>query len=201
MFGKLGGGGSMKMVAKKMLDSQMGDVLVSLVTKQERALVEQVSRIYEELGLDAPVVPEREERDDQVRDGLRIMVGSADAPDVWMDHVGEERLEEPERARDRFLDLSGEEWRSECEKIVRGYRQQGIEEWSRSAIVAHYVRDKFGVSTREFVANVVNWPEARKQATVRAFVFGQLEGLEGDLALLADLAETGDLVLDEEVTL
>lgn len=180
MLGK-GRQAMVKKAAGQVLDSEIGDTVASLVAKQEHALLEELQRTQQAVGIDEPVeVVDVDERKEQLTDAVDALT-AGDVPGVWMDHVGRHYLDDPELARERFLDLDTEEWGHECDKIVKDYRQQGIKDLVRSEVIEHYIGQRFGVDVRTFIIEVVNWPDARKQATARQLLLGNYEAVEEGL--------------------
>jgi hypothetical protein len=183
---------TLKRAAGQVLDSEIGDTIASLVAKQEQALLEELQRTQQAVGIEDPVdVPDVDERKEQLTDAVDGLMGG-DVPGVWMDHVGRHYLDDPDLARERFLDLDADEWGRQCDKIVKSYRQQGVTDLPRSEVIEHYIGSRFGVDVRTFVVEVVNWPDARKQATARQLLLGNYEAVEEGLRDIRAVAEGGD---------
>jgi hypothetical protein len=191
MLGK-GRQAMVKKAAGQVLDSEIGDTIASLVAKQEGALLEELRRTQQAVGIEEPVdVPNPERRKDQLTDAVDALM-TGDVPGLWMDHVGRHYLDDPDLARERFLDLDADEWGRQCDLIVTQYRQQGITDLARSEVIEHYIGQRFGVDVRTFVVEVVNWPEARKQATARQMLLGNYEAVEDGLRDIRNAVEGGD---------
>jgi len=165
-----------KKMTSKLIDGEAGDILTGLIAAKEISMLEAVDELHDEMGVQhIEEIPDHDDRKVQLKELVEALV-SGDIPAFWFEQVGESKLDEPERARE-FLDLTGDEWRDECDKLVKTYRKQGSNA-TRSEIVADYVNRKFGVSTEYFVSHVVNWTDTQHRNVAKQFLLGNFDGVE-----------------------
>jgi len=165
-----------KKLTNKLIDGEAGDILTGLIAAKEISMLEAVDDLHAEMGVEhIDEIPNHDDRKQQLKELVEALV-SGDIPAFWFEQIGRDKLDEPESARD-YLNLDGDEWRTECDKLVNTYRKQGSTA-SRSEIVADYVTRKFGVDTEYFVSHVVNWTETQQRNVAKQFLLGNFDGVE-----------------------
>ncbi|WP_246999413.1 hypothetical protein [Halosolutus gelatinilyticus] len=143
-----------------------------------------VDALHDEMGIDhIEEIPEKDERKEQMKALVEALI-SGDIPGFWFDHVGEERLENADNARD-YLDLEADEWRRKCDLLVKQYRKQGSD-LSRSEIVADYINRQFGVSVAWFVSHVVVWNRDMNRNVAQMFLLGNFNGVEQGIRIATE---------------
>lgn len=180
----------MKQMVEKMIHGESGDIITGLIASKEIDLLVRVKRLHDALGLEQiERIPDKEDRKEQMKGLIEALV-SDDVPNFWFEQVGREKLENADDA-EKFVDMDGDEWQSQCDKIVRSYRQQG-DERPRSAIVCDYVGRKFDVDVGFFVAHVVNWTPQQKKNVASTFLLGNFNAVGNAIDAATEELEGAD---------
>ncbi|AHG00834.1 hypothetical protein HALLA_09650 [Halostagnicola larsenii XH-48] len=178
---------AMKGMVSKLIDGEAGDLLTGLIAEKEIELIEKVVRLHDVIGLDSlEHIPEKEDRKETMKGMIQALV-SDDVPGFYFDEIVSENIDNAEQAR-RYLDLEGDEWAAEVDKIVKSYRKQG-DERPRSAIVAHYINEQFDCSVLEFVTRVVIWKPNQHQNVASTVLLGNLAAVGQGIDRAADALE------------
>jgi len=184
MMTKQAGGQMFKKFAPQMT------ALAEIVAQRERAQLELAQRLTEASDVDASIdaIPDAEDRAEQ----LEAMAEAAAHQDLQSWYFGEfapDRLDNPEQAA-AYAGLHEDEWESQKAAWADNYRAASpdAEAFSDEALAGSHVETTFGVSLKEFEANVVFWRpgEAIRDvlttnlATVEAAMEAVADDLEGD---------------------
>lgn len=146
---------ALKRVMPKLMDSDMVETTTAVLAKAEYSVVARAAVLDEQI--DAGVVdsPETvEDRQDELQ-GLMSALIQEEVSEWWLDEIAPKRYDNPERL-EPYLGIDPEEWQTKIEQKAKMYRQRGAE-GSDATLMAHHVRETFGVSIDRFEREVVEW--------------------------------------------
>ena len=193
MSSNLMGGARQKVVkqmVEKMIHGESGDIITGLIASKEIDLLRRVNRLHDALGIsEIEHIPAKEDRKEQMKGLIEALV-SGDVPAFWFEQIGRERLSNPDDA-EQYLNMSGDEWGQQCDRIVQSYRQQG-DERPRSAIMCDYVGRKFDVDVGWFVAHVVNWTPQQKRNVASTFLLGNFNAVGNAIDMATEEIENAE---------
>jgi hypothetical protein len=181
----------MKRMVREITPSELGVArgLAEILAEQERSLLAAAGTVAEaaDADVDVPQI-DTEGRQEMILELADAMTDQRLA-EWWAEEVLAEHVDDPEAAVE-YLEMDGAEWGDQVREWAQLYREGKpdlVDEMTDAEIAAFHVRNKWGVSLREFVAEIVTWTPGR---AVEDILAGQLDRAERSLyAIARDLEE------------
>lgn len=176
-----------KKVLGSLLDSGAVENLTLVIAEAEHELLTAARRLEDAQGLDvltgdpAPV----DARQAALKNLLKALVGDSFG-ETWMEEVGSELLDEPDRAA-QYLGTDGDEWDAQVARWAEFYRDAGATGDDR-ALAEHHVRETFGVDLDTFERRVV---EFDKGAEAERLFAGNFRAVVAVIDAAAEQARDG----------
>ncbi|WP_256299928.1 hypothetical protein [Haloarchaeobius salinus] len=142
-------------LARKLLDSEMGQAMLQIVAHAEHELISSVVDLQDAADLEdnqrIDVVPEPEDRQEQLRQLVEAKLDGR-FREWWVANCS--GLENAEEAASK-VDV---DWQAQKQRWADLLRQNGTE-GDTDTLAASYVRSRYGCTLDEFHETVVDWPE------------------------------------------
>ncbi len=189
MMGMMPSGAKRKM-ARKMLDSTMGQSMLQIVAHAEHELISSVVDLQSAADLAdeqrVQVVPDPEDRQAQLR---QIVEAKLDGrfPEWWV--VNCSGLDNAEEAAEK-VDV---DWHEQKERWAELLRENGTE-GETDTLAASYVRSRYDCTLDEFRTLVVDWPDGGEDERSR-----EAEQLKQAVASGLSVANQGIQTVTEEL--
>lgn len=186
----------MKSMAKKLLESEHGEVALQILTTAERALLESVREQRRAMGLDDNVdeLPSREDRAEQLRQ-LALAAIADEFPQHYVETYLRTRLDHVDDAT-QYADLDEDEWQTQKQQWADDLRDQGAT-GPDDALAGRFVEMRFGVSLDEFRELVVHWPEGREAQEMENIVASGVKTANHAINVHTQILDQADIQADE----
>ncbi|WP_435358455.1 hypothetical protein [Haloarchaeobius sp. DFWS5] len=190
MMGAMTDGMKRKM-ARKMLNSRMGDATLNIVATAEVELVSSVAELQEAAGFDdeerITAMPTVEDRKAQIQHVVEAKLNGR-FRQWWVTHCS--GLENADEAAQK---VGLDDWQAQLERWADLLRENGTE-GETDALAGAYVRSRYGCTLSEFETLVVEWPEGDENANSR-----EAEEMKGVIAAGVTKANEGIERVTEEL--
>jgi hypothetical protein len=173
--------GAKREMARRFFEGQ-AEPLLTVVAHRERALVQHVRELHEQLGIEEiETVPQPEDRVEQMQEFALAKLDGAGHEWYLEEMVGVENVDEAVEHAGRPLD----EWGETKAGWAEFYRSEGMEGTDRELAEAH-VRTHFGVSLDTFEEVIVEWDESDEKALVEDVLAGGINTAEQGIITATD---------------